>query len=345
MIVEIDKCIVRSNGNLRDALEALNVGGLEIVLVIDDSRRLLGILTDGDVRRALLAGADLNKPLEPHIQKKFFYVNSQAGRGEVLDLMQARRISQVPIVDAQGKLIGLHTLHGILGASIKPNWAVIMAGGRGERLKPTTDAVPKPMIRIAGRSILERLVLHFISHGIRNIFLSVHYKADHIESYFGDGSRFGCKISYLKEPIPLGTGGPLSLLTEKPADPLIVCNGDLLTQVNISRLLDFHIQGGFRATIAYHEYSFTVPYGVLEIQGDRLKGIREKPTEIWKANAGIYVLDSSLLEQVPPSTYFALPSLLEECLNKGEAVGSFPIEEDWLDIGCPQELRKALGEI
>jgi dTDP-glucose pyrophosphorylase len=344
MIFELDECIVRSDRNLRDVLEALNLGGLEIVLVIDDSRRLLGILTDGDVRRALLSGAELNSPVAPYIQKKFFFVGPQEGRGEVLDLMQSRRIGQVPILDEKGILVGLHTLHGILGATEKPNWAVIMAGGQGNRLKPITDSLPKPMIRVAGRPILERLVLHLVSHGIREIFLSVYYKADVIESHFGDGSSYGCKIRYLKEPIPLGTGGALSLLPERPKCPLLLCNGDLITQVDISRILAFHKEGGFRATVGYHEYTFTIPYGVLDIEGEIVRGIREKPSFSWKANAGIYVLDASLLERVPSKTFFPLPSLIEDCLSRGEAVGSYPIEEDWLDIGRPQELRRALGE-
>lgn len=341
----IKKCIVKPNQSLRDVMISLNENGLEIVMVIDDEGRLLGILTDGDVRRAQISGAGLESSIIPYIQRKYYSVSSKAERADVLDLMQARRISQVPIVDTLGKLVGLHTLHGILGASIKPNWAAIMAGGRGERLKPTTDAIPKPMIRVAGRPILERLVLHFISHGIRNFYLSVNYKADHIESYFGDGSSFGCKICYLKESVPLGTGGALSLIKERPSHPLIVCNGDLLTQVNISRLLDFHIQGGFCATIAYHDYSLTIPYGVLKIERDCLKGICEKPTETWKTNAGIYVLNAELLKQIPSGTYYSIPSIFEDCLKNGETVGAFPIEEDWIDIGCPQELRRALGEI
>ncbi|MBE3142419.1 MAG: nucleotidyltransferase family protein [Planctomycetes bacterium] len=341
----LELCSLRPGQSLRDVLTALEVSGMEIVLVTSDSDRLLGILTDGDVRRALLAGATLNDSLERYLQKNYFFVTGEAGRAEILDLMQAKKISQVPILNDKKKLVGLHTLYGILGAKEKPNWAVVMAGGRGERLKPITDSLPKPMIKVAGRPVLERLVLHLMSHGIRNIFLSINYMGDLIEAHFGDGSSFGCKIRYLKETIPLGTGGALSLLTERPENSLLVFNGDLLTQVNITRMLDFHKEGGFLATVGYREYIFTVPYGVLEIDGTRLQGIREKPLTVWNANTGIYVLDPSLLERVPSGKSFSLPSLLEECLSRGEAVGSFSVEEDWLDVGRPDELKKALGEI
>jgi NDP-sugar pyrophosphorylase family protein len=253
-------------------------------------------------------------------------------------------LHQIPIVDEGGKLAGLHLLREILGASLRPNWAVVMAGGRGERLRPITDALPKPMIKVAGRPILERIVLHLVGFGIRRIFLSINYMGDMIESYFKDGTALGCNIEYVKEEKPLGTGGALSLLPEKPDHPVLLLNGDLLTQFNVGNMLAFHVDGGFKATMGVHEYVHTIPYGVVEQEGDRITGVREKPTQTWIANAGIYVFEPSLVERVPQDTYFPLPTLVEECLDRGEAVGAFPIKEDWIDVGHPKELRLARGE-
>lgn len=342
---DIKKCKVGPEGTLRDALRSLDVSGLEIALAVDKGGILIGILTDGDIRRALLKGADLDSPLSPFIQKGFTYVTGGAGRTEVLDLMQARGISQIPTLDDDKRLIGLHTLHDILGAVERENWAVIMAGGRGERLRPLTDTLPKPMLRIAGRPILERIILHLVGFGIRRIYLSVNYMADMIKSYFGDGKALGCLIQYLKEAKPLGTGGALSLLPEKPVLPFLVLNGDLLTQFDAGRMLAFHEGGGHMATVAVHEYVHTVPYGVVEVDDGRIRGLREKPAEMWHVNAGIYALNPALLDRVPQDTFFPLPSLVEECLDKGESVGAFRIEEDWLDVGKPQDLKVARGEV
>jgi dTDP-glucose pyrophosphorylase len=344
MSQNFEDTVVSESASLRTAMEVLDRGSLEIVLVVGPDGALLGTLTDGDIRRAILSGASLKDAVSGFMHRRFTAVDPSASRTEVLDLMRARTFQQIPIVDAAGRLVGLHLLREILGASIRPNWAVVMAGGRGERLRPITDSIPKPMIKVAGRPILERIVLHLVGFGIRRIFLSVNYMGDMIEGYFKDGTELGCNIEYVKEEKPLGTGGALSLLPEKPDHPVLMLNGDLLTQFNIGNMLAFHTDGGFKATVGVHEYVHTVPYGVVEREGDRITGIREKPTQSWLANAGIYVFEPDLVERVPQDTYFPLPTLVEECLDRGEAVGAFPIEEDWIDVGHAKELRKARGE-
>jgi dTDP-glucose pyrophosphorylase len=334
---------VRLGSPLRQALQSLDDSALGIVLVEDISGRVVGTLTDGDVRRAFLKGAAMTTPLDDYIMRTFVSVGPEASRAEVLDLMQSRWLSQVPILDGVGRLIGLHTLHEILGAAPRPNWAVIMAGGRGERLRPLTDTVPKPMIHVAGRPILERIILHLIGAGVRHIFLAVNYKADIIESHFGNGSRFGCTIEYLREEEPLGTGGALSLLPLTPHHPLLVLNGDLLTQFDVDSLLNFHARGAYRATVGIHEYTHTVPFGVVDIVNDCIVEMREKPAEVWLTNAGIYVLEPSVVARVPKATTFPLPALIEECLDREERVGAFRIETDWIDVGHQAELKRARG--
>ncbi|RJP24835.1 MAG: CBS domain-containing protein [Deltaproteobacteria bacterium] len=336
--------VISESSSLRTAMEVMDRGSLEIVLVVDADGTLLGTVTDGDIRRAILSGASLGDGVSGFMQRRFTAVGPSASRAEVLDLMRARSLQQIPIVDEAGRLAGLHLLREILGASVRPNWAVVMAGGRGERLRPITDALPKPMIKVAGRPILERIVLHLVGFGIRRIFLSVNYMGDVIEGHFGNGADLGCRIEYLKEGKPLGTGGALSLLGEKPDHPFLMLNGDLLTQFNVGNMLAFHTEGEFKATVGVHEYIHTVPYGVVERDGDRVTGIREKPTQTWLANAGIYVFHPDLVERVPKDTYYPLPALVEECLDRGEPVGTFPIKEEWIDVGHPTELRRARGE-
>ncbi|MBM3525630.1 MAG: CBS domain-containing protein [Alphaproteobacteria bacterium] len=343
MSKSFEVCRIRLGAPLRAALQSLDESALGIVLVEDADGCVQGTLTDGDTRRALLAGATLDSPVDRYMMRGFASVGPGASRAEVLDIMQSRWLSQIPILDAGGRLIGLHTLHEILGAAPRPNWAVVMAGGRGERLRPITDTIPKPMIHVAGRPILERIVLHLVGFGIRRIFLAVNYKADIIERHFGDGTRFGCTIEYLREQFPLGTGGALSLLTAAPADPLLVLNGDLVTQFDVGSLLSFHERGRFLATVGIHEYAHTVPFGVVDVDEDRIVQMREKPKQVWMTNAGIYAIDPSLVARVPAGAEYPLPALIEECLDRQEPIGAFRIEADWIDVGRQAELKRARG--
>jgi len=344
MAEPLEACRITLGCTLYEALRSLDVSGLGMVLVEDASGAAIGALTDGDIRRALLRGATLESAVDGYLRRQFVSVGPQAGRAEVLDLMQSRWFNQVPILDSQRRVIGIHTLHEILGGVPRENWAVVMAGGRGERLRPLTDAVPKPMIPVAGRPILERIVLHLVSFGIRRIFLAVNYRADIIEAHFGDGESFGCRIEYLRESTPLGTGGALSLLPEAPDRPILVLNGDLLTQFDIGSLLAFHAEGRYRATVGIHEYTHTLPFGILDLDGDRIVQLREKPTEVWLANAGIYAFEPEVIARVPSQTSYPLPALVEECLVRQEPVGGFRIEKDWIDVGRPKELERARGQ-
>lgn len=321
-------------GSLRDAMAAIDAGGTEIALAVDLEGRLAGTLTDGDIRRALLGGASINSNLGPYVASHPAVVSSTAGRAEVLDLMQARRISQVPIVDG-GKLVGLHLLHEVIGAKQRANWAVVMAGGQGQRLRPITESIPKPMVKVAGRPILERIVLHLVSHGITRVFLSVNYLAAKIEQHFGDGSRFGCRIDYLREDVPLGTGGALSLLPT-PDLPVVVMNGDLVTQADIGALLDFHGQGSAVATMGVRRYFHTVPFGCVELSQDQLR-VNEKPSLSMLVNAGIYVFDPAVIARIPKGPY-ALTDVFADVTAR-----AYEIEDDWLDVGQHDQLRLARG--
>jgi dTDP-glucose pyrophosphorylase len=337
----LEQSKVHIEARLIDAMRALDNGAAEIALVIDENDRLVGTMTDGDIRRALLTGAALESPVRSFVQRNFTAVRPMTGRAEVLDLMQARTISQIPVVDPDGKLIGLHLLREVIGCAERPNWAVVMAGGKGTRLRPITENLPKPMIRVAGRPILERLVLHLVGFGVRRIFLSINYMGHMVEDHFQDGSAFGCRIEYLKEESPLGTAGALSLLRDLPSDPVLVINGDLVTQAHIGNLLDFHAQGGYKATVGVRDYYHTVPYGCIDTEGNRITCLEEKPMVSKTVNAGIYVLDPSIISLVPKDCEVQMPALLEQQLSLGACIGAFRVEGDWMDIGQHDQLRSA----
>lgn len=340
---DLARLTVPSGATILEALKAIDAGGEAISFVVDGDRRVIGTLTDGDIRRALLRGASLEDRVLPQIMRRdFTAVTSQDGRAEVLDLMRARSIERIPVLDPDGRLIGLHTMRQLVSTAQRPNRVVILAGGKGTRLHPITEQVPKPMVTVAGRPILERLILHLVSCGLSRFSISVNYLGHLIEQYFGDGSRLGCEIDYLRETVPLGTGGPLSLLPP-PALPIVVVNGDLLTQCDVGDLLDFHEEGGYLATIGIRPYTVEVPFGVVEVEGGRVVSLREKPTERTLISAGIYVLSPQAVALVPQGREYPITTLFETLLGEAKPVGARLLESEWLDVGRHDELRRARG--
>jgi dTDP-glucose pyrophosphorylase len=340
----IEELLVPEDATIREAMLALERGARRIALAVDPAGRLVGVATDGDLRRALLAGAGIDGPLAPSLSRDFVTVGPGEDRARVLELMWARRIAAIPVVDAARVPIGLHLLDDVLQPIERPNWAVVMAGGRGIRLGPLTTTVPKPMLRVAGRPILERIVLHLVGVGVDRIFLAVGYLGQVIEEHFGDGSRFGSSIEYLREESPLGTGGALGLLPEPPVDPVLVMNGDLVTQADLGGLLDVHIRSGCTATIGIRRYLHTVPFGCVERDGDRVVALEEKPTLARDVNAGIYALEPSLVRRVAAGRPLAMPDLVGDALERGEPIGAFTIDDDWIDVGQREQLDQARGE-
>jgi dTDP-glucose pyrophosphorylase len=340
----LEHLTIPPDASVLDAIRAVERGERGIVFVCGPERRVLGTVTDGDLRRALIAGAALEgRVLRDVMNAHFVSVPPGADRAHVIDLMLARQVQQIPIVDQRGRLAGLHTMRDILGSAPRPNWAVIMAGGKGTRLRPHTEHLPKPMVRVAGRPILERLVLHLVGHGIQHIYLSVNYLSNVVEEHFGDGSAFGCAITYLREECPLGTGGPLALVPGDVADPLLVMNGDLVTQVDVGRFLDFHRDGGYVASMGLHAHAVELSYGVAEVSGTRLVGLREKPTERFMVNAGLYVVSPKVLRYIPRGEEYGITELFRSCIDDGLAVGAYFIDEDWMDIARPDDLKRANG--
>jgi dTDP-glucose pyrophosphorylase len=335
---------------VREALRRIDEGAAECALQTDQDGRLLGLLTDGDVRRALLAGTTLDDPVDGFLTRDPVTVGLGFDRAAALELMQARAIAHLPEIDDEGRLPGLHLLREVIGPPALRNLAVVLAGGRGSRLGDLTREIPKPMLEVAGRPILERIVLHLVGGGIRDIVLSVGYLADRITDHFGDGSDFGCSITYLHEDVdrPLGTGGPLRLLLDRgapPEHPLLVMNGDLLTSFSVASMLDAHESADAVLTIGCKEYVHDVPFGVVERDDHgTITRLREKPRASWTVSAGTYVLAPELLERIPRDELFPITELARSCLERGERVLGWALNGSWQDIGRPQELRAARGQ-
>lgn len=341
----VDQCgalVVNEQATIRDAMAAVNAAGREVVLLQDNGGSIIGLITDGDLRRGLLAGHVLESPALPIATREFYSVGPQVERATVLDVMKARGFSHVPVLDDRRRLIAIHFLRDLIGANVKPNIAVVMAGGQGTRLRPLTEAVPKPMIRVAGRPMLERIVLHLVGHGIRQIFVAVNYRAEVIEAHFGDGSAFGCRIEYLRESEPRGTGGALGLLGERPTHPILVLNGDQVTQVDVSAMLETHVRSGNLATMGVGPHQVQIPFATVTERDGQLVRLEEKPNLNFLINRGLYVFEPAALEFIDEGE-FPITVLFERLLSEGKRVGVFYSEDYWLDVGRPADLLKANG--
>jgi len=337
--------LVGPDTSIRAALEIIDSQGMQIALVVDGDRRLLGTVTDGDVRRGILAGRDLADPVQRVMHVGPTTASPETGRDRLLAAMKSRRIHQVPVVDARGRVLGIEILDELLVREPVDNPVLLLAGGKGQRLRPFTEHVPKPLLEVGGRPILERIVGDLRDAGFRRFWLSVNYRADMIEAHFGDGAAFGVSIAYLHEERPLGTAGALGLLPEAPELPFLVMNGDLLTAVDPRLLLDYHRGLGAEATMCVRGFDMTVPYGVVERDGHRFVSIEEKPVQNFFVNAGIYALSPSVLDLVDPGARLDMPELFARLASAGREAAVYPLREYWLDIGRPAELDQARSEV
>ena len=339
------------SASILDAMTAIDSGTASAAFAVTGNGVLSGVVTDGDIRRALIEGARISDPIKPHIQTSPVVAKDTQSRSAVLDLMQARAIWQIPVVNEEGQLVAVHLLRELLGRIDRPNMALILAGGKGTRLLAATDSLPKPMVLVAGKPILERLVTHLLGFGISHIVISVGHLGNLIEHHFGDGSQFGCTITYLRDDPanPLGTGGPLGSLSQSFPElsaPVLVMNGDLVTQFDVAAMLDHHEQAGAVGTVGTFSYTHEVPYGVLQVNDSgRVEAIVEKPLRHELVSGGIYIFHPSVLRKVPVNTFFSMTQVLTVCIESGDKVSVWSLDEDWIDVGRPQDLAKARGQI
>ncbi|MBT1443006.1 nucleotidyltransferase family protein [Shewanella sp. JM162201] len=338
--------LIKPDNSIRDALEIINNEALRVALVIDANQHLVGVVTDGDIRRGILSDLSLEAPVSLVMNLSPTVAKVGATRKEIVELMERKSILAIPLVDDERKVIGLETLHSALHRPKHQNPVFLMAGGFGTRLRPLTDNCPKPMLKVGEKPILETLLNQFLKAGFNNIYISTHYMPEQITDYFGDGSAWGANIRYVHEETPLGTGGALGLLPEDiPELPLIMMNGDVLTKVDFQRLLEFHVNHDADATMCVREYDYQIPYGVVKGEGNRITSMVEKPTQRFFVNAGIYVLSPSVIHSVQKNHIIDMPTLLEQHMCERNNVLMFPIHEYWLDIGRMDDFNKAQSDI
>ncbi len=327
---------------LVDAVACIERGGRRMALVTDDAGRLIGTVADGDVRRGLLRGLTLDAPvsevMNPH--PRLALVGTPPA--EMMRMMRVMKLLQVPIVDDQGRVVDLFTADVYPVHRKRTNRVVLMAGGLGTRLRPLTETVPKPMIEVGGKPMLQVILESFISQGFTRFTISVNYLGDMIRRHFGDGHRWDVEIEYLEDgKQSLGTAGCLRLLPERPAEPIIVMNGDVLTSIDFHQMLDFHVDTRSLATMGVYEQLVELPFGVLDVEDNRIRAVREKPSQRFLINAGIYVLDAAALDRLPPDRPFDMPNLFDALIQEGRPPLAYFIWENWLDVGRPQDLERA----
>ena len=346
----LERLVIRPDASIREAIEAIDRGGVGIALLVDEGRHLVGTITDGDVRGAILDGTALDASVTTlrkyHRGGHWKSIVAPVGteQEQLLRLMKAEAIWHVPLLDGEGRVVDLVLLSELIDEPLPPLSAVVMAGGYGTRLRPLTEGVPKPMLAVGGRPLMERIIEQLWAVGIRHVSVTTHYRPEIIVEHFGDGSQFGVQIDYVNEEQPLGTAGALALM-EAPEEPLLVINGDILTELNFPAMFDFHREHRADMTVAVRKYEFQVPYGVVETEGVEISGLVEKPSLGFFVSAGIYLLEPIVHRYIPNGCRFDMTDLIERLLADGRRVVSFPIREYWLDIGQHTDYEQAQEDL
>lgn len=331
---------INERDSVRTAASTLNRVEHKIVLVVSSEQILVGTMTDGDLRRAMLEGANLDDKVSKWVNKDYVSATDSASNLELISKMKSRDIHEIPILDLAGRVQGLVTDR--QSETTFDGTFVIMAGGRGTRLMPFTESTPKPMLTVGGRPIIENILTSAIGQGFREFVISINYLGDSIEGYFGDGSKWGASISYLKEESPLGTAGALSLLEETTKGPIIVVNGDLVTDIDYRALISNHQRVEAEISMAVRRHEYTNPYGVVVTSGQLVVAIEEKPTSVSQVNTGVYVVEARAISAyVPKSQFFNMTDVVDKALEAGSKVAAFLLYEAWMDIGTPHDLREA----
>jgi len=333
--------IVKINTSIGEAIKILDSSALQILMVTDVENKLVGTITDGDIRRAILQNFKFDNPIFDIMNKNPIVVSDKIAKSEALDLMRLNKLRQLPIITENAKIIGLHVWDEIIAPTNLQNTCVIMAGGFGKRLHPLTENYPKPLIKVAGKPMIERILDQAKNSGFKNFIMALNFRADLIKEFFGDGKKFGVNIEYIEEEKPLGTAGALSLINKKINLPVFVINGDVLADVNYGDILNFHNYYNASATMVVHSHEWQYPFGVVQLNGIDFLSIEEKPILKRNVNSGIYVLDPKIFKFLEKGAYCDMPNLLKKIKANKNRVVAFPMHEDWLDLGRHNDLDKA----
>jgi dTDP-glucose pyrophosphorylase len=330
---------------IRQTIEAITKNGRQVALVVDVDERLVGIVTDGDIRKALLRGVSLEAPVPETMNRSPIVARPGISRTDALELMRKRSIRHLPVVDGGGRLVDVIFRDDLLARRPLPAAAVIMAGGMGTRLRPLTEQVPKPLLRVGGRPLIEILVERLERSGVTEVLVALHHKSDMIRDQLGDGARFGVRLSYVDEPDRLGTIGALALIDPRPSAAFFVINADILTTCDFRAMWEFHRAEGTCMTVGVSLHQVDIPYGEFTLHDGRVTRVEEKPRKEFPINAGIYLLDPSVIDLIPSGRYFDATDLIRVCLERGLPVSAHLIREYWLDVGRMDDLRRAERDI
>ena len=333
--------VVDPDTSIETTIRAIDETACQFLLVVNADGALTGTVTDGDIRRGIIKSIPLTAPVSKIMQTAPKIAHPDDDRDRLLEIMATYSVRQLPIVDSNRHIVGLILKDEIEAPAARDNWVVLMAGGLGQRLRPLTETTPKPLLKIGQKPLLETILESFLDYNFRKFFISVNYRSEQLKEYFGDGSKWGVEIRYLEETEKLGTAGALGLMEERPENPFIVMNADLLTKVNFFSLLDFHDEQKSDATMCVREYDIEVPYGVVSIEDNHIVDIEEKPVNKFFVNAGIYVLNPSILEMIGKNSHLDMTSLFSDVLERKYSTSAFPIREYWLDIGRIEDFDKA----
>lgn len=333
--------LVGPKASLHHALEVIEKVGCQIALVVDADERLLGTLSDGDVRRALLKGHGLTDSVTVAMHSTPTCALPDEDHLQVLARMRQLGVHQIPVVTSGGIVVGLKVVDDYLLAPPRENWVVIMAGGLGSRLAELTRDTPKPMLKVGSRPLLETIVRNYADQGFRRFYIAVNFKAEQILAHFGDGSAFGVEIRYLHEKQRLGTAGALSLIPERPQHPILVTNADLLTKEDYGNMMDQHVEAQADATMALRDFEMRVPFGVVRSNNGRIEAIEEKPVQRFVISAGTCILSPSVLDLVPEGVFYDMPTLFETVISSGMKARGHSVNGYWLDIGHLPDYERA----
>ena len=340
----IENIKLNLSSTVKEALQIIGDGAMQIAIIVNEKGNLYGTISDGDIRRGLLNGLDLNSSIKSIIFKTPTIAKISDTKEVILKLALSKKLHQIPIVDAGGKVLGIQVIEELIKPKEKKNKVVLMVGGLGTRLRPHTESIPKPMLKVGNKPILQTILEKFVEYGYTNIIMCTNYKSHIIKDFFADGKEFGVNIEYIQEEKRMGTAGALSLLKDKPCNPFFVMNGDLLTTLNFEHLHKFHTSNKSLGTMCVQEYKFQIPYGVVNIENSKILSIKEKPTHKFFVNTGIYMLSPEVLDYVPQNQFFDMTSLFEKIISANKNVIPFPIQEYWLDIGQTKQFKKANEE-
>jgi len=341
MMLDPSKYFLSQNSSIREAIEVIDKGAAQVALVVDSQNKLLGIVTDGDVRRSLINNLSLDSQVTSIMTKSPLVLDLDAQKAEILQVMREKLIHHVPLVDSNGRVCSLVVLDDLLTRRSLSNPVVIMAGGKGERLGSLTQNCPKPMLNVNGRPMLEIILEKCIEAGFINFYISVNYLKQKIINHLGTGEKWGVCISYLEEDKPLGTCGSLKLLPNNLVDDLLILNGDVLTDLEYDRLMNYHQKSNNSMTICTRSHRVRIPFAVMTSTRAKLERFVEKPMYDFQVNAGVYILKPSLIEKIP-SEFYNMTDLIDDLLETKLDVGVFPIHENWRDIGNPIDFKEAV---